>query len=107
MWAVSPEDDFKVLFVGNQPGSNNNRGRTTGAFLDATDAEYTARNAANLAWLNKAFDRMQADPNIKGVVIAYQSNPFERYQSKQVLLVNGNTHYFRTDRPLTSTCPED
>jgi len=133
MWTYGPEaGDYKILFVGiNQPGSNNNRNRTAGLFVDTNDAEYNARNAANIAWLNKAFDTLYGDPTIKGMVIAYQANPFERYlepnqgytvsgyssfittvrnraknQPKQVLLFNGDTHYFRTDRPLTSTYPE-
>jgi hypothetical protein len=133
MWTYGPQSaDYKILFVGiNQPGSNNNRNRTSGAFVDFLDAEFNARNAANVAWLNKAFDALYNDATIKGIVIAYQANPFERYlelgqgyvvsgynsfittvrdraknQQKQVLLVNGDTHYFRTDRPLTSVYPE-
>ncbi len=120
-----------VLFVGiNQPGSNNNRNRTTGPFLDA-DAEYTARNTANLAWLNAAFDQAASDSTIKGVVIMQQANPFERFLEvvtpaytvsgysdfvsllrsrtvalgKPVVLANGDTHFFRVDKPLTSTFP--
>lgn len=126
MWSVGT-----ALFVGlNMPGSNNNRGRTAGPFLDA-DAEYTARNAANLAWLNKAFDTATSDRSIKGIMIVAQANPFERFleaatppyaasgyadfisalrtrtiaYGKPVVYVNGDTHFFRVDKPLTDTFP--
>lgn len=131
MWKVGP-----ALFVGlNLPGSNNNRNRTSGLFLDG-DAEYTARNAANLAWVNKAFDRATADATIKAVMFIAQANPFERFLeptappapasvytvsgyadfistlrsrtvalAKPVVYVGGDTHYFRIDKPLTDTYP--
>ncbi|MBI3470292.1 MAG: hypothetical protein HY013_02935 [Candidatus Solibacter usitatus] len=125
MWRRGPA----LFVVINQPGSNNNRNRTTGVFQDA-DAEYTARNAANLAWIDKAFAMAAADSGIKGILIAQQSNPFERFveagqgytvsgyadfikklrnstiaSGKQVVLVNGDTHYCRVDKPLTETYP--
>jgi len=131
MWTAA-----SVIFVGlNMPGSNNNRNRTDGLFQDPTDAEYTARNTANLAWLNAAFDMAAADPTIKGILIVGQANPFERFLEpvsaslaipykvsgyadfistlrtrtiqwgKPVVYVNGDTHYFRIDRPMTGTYP--
>jgi hypothetical protein len=93
--------------------------------------EYNARNAANLAWLTQAFD-FAADPanNIKAVLVAAQANPFERFVEsgmgytesgyagfvnllrtrtlalgKPVVYVNGDTHYFRVDRPMTGAYP--
>jgi len=125
-----------ILFVGlNQPGSNNNRGRTKSIWQDAGDKEFKARNAANMAWLDLAF-LAALSPTIKGVMIMSQANPFERYveppsssndsqvfaQSgyadfvkklrdravtlgKPVVVVNGDTHYFRVDKPLTTAYP--
>jgi hypothetical protein len=133
MWTFGPAgSSYKILFVTlNQPGSNNNHSRTTGLFFGDTEIEYSARNAANMAWLNKAFDILHGDASIKGLVIMGQPNPFERYlesgqgytssgyadfittvrnraknQSKQILIVGGDTHYFRVDKPLTSLYPE-
>lgn len=115
-------------------GSNNNRGRTP-----AMDAEYAERNAANLAWLARAFERARREA-ARAVVILTQANPqFERTWSptqvrrylpglsvsapktpppsgfeefivalewevadfpRPVLLVHGDTHVFRVDKPL-------
>jgi hypothetical protein len=104
-----------VLFLGlNMPGSNNNRGR-------APD-EYASRNKANLEWMREGFDRAEADGS-SAVMIAIQANPgFARPQDertgyndflgsleretlsfgKPVVLVHGDTHTFRVDKPLTS-----
>lgn len=126
IWIEGP-----VVFVTlHQPGSNNNRNRTTGLFLDLTDSEYTARNAANMAWLNQAFAMAAADNKIKGVAIFSQANPFERFlepgqgytttgyadfianlrtkaqtSGKRVIYFGGDTHYMRIDQPLTGTYP--
>lgn len=121
MWTVG-----SALFVGlNMPGSNNNFGRVTGP---EGDDEYKARNAANLAWVQKAFDIAAKDRTIKGIMILAQANPFERFLEtgyatsgyadfidtlrklttalgKQVVYVHGDTHYFRIDKPLTTTYP--
>jgi hypothetical protein len=126
-----------VLFIGlNQPGSNNNRGRTKSIWQDPTDAEFTARNAANMAWLEAGLNLAASDDTIKGVMIMSQANPFERFVeppsssndsqvfarsgyadlikklrdhavslNKPVIVVNGDTHYFRVDKPLTTTYP--
>ncbi|MGH9721241.1 MAG: hypothetical protein ACRD8O_13580 [Bryobacteraceae bacterium] len=118
-----------VIFCAvHMPGSNNNRNRTTGPFQDA-DAEYNARNAANLVWIDKAFD-MAASSSIKGVFFFFQANPFERFLEpgqgytvsgyadaiaklrtrtnalkKPVAAAHGDTHYWRIDKPLTETYP--
>ncbi|MBS1825785.1 MAG: hypothetical protein JST93_10730 [Acidobacteria bacterium] len=121
-----------VLFVTlHQPGSNNNFGRLTGEFPDLTNAEYIERNRANMAWLDYAFEQANADPQIKGVAIFSQANPFERFletatppypssgyadfisnlrnkvvaSNKKVVYFGGDTHYFRIDKPLTNTYP--
>jgi hypothetical protein len=121
-----------VLFIGiNQPGSNNNHGRTTGGFVAGTEAEYAARNAANIAWIRKGFSIANADPTTKAVVVLSQANPFERYLevatpaypdsgyadfikelrlqtallNRPVVYVGGDTHTPRTDKPLGEQYP--
>jgi hypothetical protein len=105
-----------VTFLGlNIPGSNNNRGR-------APD-EYAARNEANLEWMREGFDQAEADGS-SAVMIAIQANPgFTRPPDKRtgyndflstlegetfafgkpVVLVHGDTHTFRVDKPMTSS----
>ena len=124
-----------VLFVGiNQPGSNNNHQRNVSASsplpVDDNEAEYTARNAANIVWMNKAFDIAIADTSVRAVVIMQQGNPFERFLEagqgytrsgyeafittlrnrtvafgKPVVMVGGDTHTIRVDKPLTTLYP--
>ncbi len=107
-----------VMFVGlNIPGSNNNFGRTPEA-----DAEYFERNEANLVWMRESF-ALANDRGIRGVMIIIQANP--RFDlpptaagragyndflaaleqetlaiGKPVVLVHGDTHNFRIDKPL-------
>ena len=107
-----------VVFVGlNVPGSNNNLGRTP-----AMDAEYRDRNAANLAWMKEAFD-FARQQEAKGIMLVIQANPgFELAPSnsdrtgyndflaalqsetsafgRPVVLVHGDSHYFRIDKPM-------
>ena len=107
-----------VMFVGvNVPGSNNNFGRTATA-----DAEYRARNAADLEWLRQAFDAVRRE-RLLGIAIIMQADPFFELPrghkdrrgfedllallqsetaalGKAVLLVHGDTHFFRVDQPL-------
>lgn len=103
-------------------GSNNNLGRNA-----ANDAEYAARNLANLDWIHTAFS-LARDGGFAGVVLLMQANPsFPRVAEgpslvpeagfvdsiyaleaetiafgKPVLLIHGDTHFFRIDKPLTS-----
>ena len=60
-------------------GSNNNRGRTP-----EQDAEYAARNAADLAWVKAAFELAARAPH-KGLVILTQANPWfeERWPERR------------------------
>ena len=59
-----------VLFVTlHVVGSNNNRGRT-----QEMDAEYSERNAANLAWMRQAFD-LATRSGSRAVMIIAQANP--------------------------------
>lgn len=106
-----------VLFIGlNIPGSNNNFGRTK-----EMDAEYRERNAANLAWMKQAFELARQE-GLKGIVLSIQANPYFELPpthkdrsgfneflaalesetssfGKPVLLVHGDTHHFRIDKP--------
>jgi hypothetical protein len=128
-----------VVFVGlNVPGSNNNRVNTpaecaqnsarTPADCDADNAEYAARDAADVEWLRQAFQVagarrapgvmviMQADPgfdlpetadnereapavngytNLLGALVA-ETRAF----AGEVVLVHGDTHFFKVDKPL-------
>jgi hypothetical protein len=109
---------FLTLHV---PGSNNGRGRTPDG-----DAEYAERNRANLAWLQQGFAHAKAG-NSRAVMVLQQANLFPEYSpfpgnpkdvagytelraqlqqeavvfTKPVALVNGDSHYFRIDKPLS------
>lgn len=107
-----------VTFItANVVGSRNNFGRT-----DEMDAEAAARTAANVEWLRRGFEAAERE-NSRAVMIVWQANPFfERppednaaFQplldalqdhalafEKPVVLVHGDTHYFRIDNPLPS-----
>ncbi len=108
-----------VLFAGlHVVGSNNNLGRTP-----ESTAEYVARNEATLNWLRTTFARAQ-EQNIRAVMLIIQANPgFEQAPSQRtgfndflaaleaetiaygrpVVLVHGDSHYFRIDKPLLGT----
>jgi len=130
MWQIGG-----IVFVGiNQPGSNNNHQRNITASVpppaDDNEGEYTARNAANIAWINKAFDLAGSSEKTRAVVIMQQGNVFERFLEsgqgyltsgyegfvatlrtrtvafgKPVVLVAGDTHTVRIDKPLTTLYP--
>ena len=98
-------------------GSNNNRPAPTNPV--GNEAEFQARNQANLDWLEETFDLAAEDGSI-GVVLAVQANMFEddihtpsgfdefldALRSEvlafggPVVLVQGDSHYFRIDKPL-------
>ena len=110
-----------AMFAGlNIPGSNNNFGRSPEA-----DAEYSQRNAANLAWMRESFALAKRNNN-RGVMLIIQANPgFELEATnkdrtgyndflaalqtetlgflKPVVLVHGDSHYFRLDKPLLNS----
>jgi hypothetical protein len=87
-------------------------------------AEYDARLAASLAWIDEVFNRATA-ANSAGVLIAMQANPglesavgsaarlgFDEVIAritartitfgKPVVLAHGDSHYFRYDKPLVN-----
>ena len=102
-----------VLFAGfNMPGAANNYGKP----------EFAARNKANCAWLTETFAVAKKE-NHRGVMLIIQANPhfdlaatnqvrlgfnewlriLERETAgfaKPVVLVHGDSHYFRIDKPL-------
>ncbi|HYT38272.1 MAG TPA: hypothetical protein VEN99_02110, partial [Acidimicrobiia bacterium] len=76
-------------------------------------SETSARHAANVAWLNAAFDQAQAADSA-AVMIIFQDDPFDGSADtslmstlksrttafgKPVVLVHGDTHTFRIDHP--------
>jgi hypothetical protein len=101
-------------------GSNNNLGRNA-----ANDVEYRERNAANLVWINTAFS-LARDGGFDAIMLIIQANPnFELAPTnaertgfndtlyaleintlvfgKPVVLVHGDSHYYRLDKPLLGT----
>lgn len=102
-----------VVFAGlNVPGADNHFGTP----------EFAGRNAANLAWIKDAFALARRD-QLRAVMIIMQANPQiekaptdklrlgfnEMLQAleaetvafgKPVVLVHGDTHYYRIDQPL-------
>lgn len=109
----------EVLFIGvNVPGSNNNLG-----YSAAGDAEHARRMAAVDAWIEESFAAARTE-NLRGLAVFMQANPgldgkprpllrpdgFASVRTalvreaqavgKPVLLVHGDTHKFRADRPL-------
>ncbi|MGH8558378.1 MAG: metallophosphoesterase [Methylococcales bacterium] len=120
-------EDSKVVFVTvNMPGSNNDTLPWTNGFDDpsAQGLEVLERNDADIRWLETAFDKA-IDNHAKAVVIALQSDMWDlsalqsggdgldQYTQfvqaladlsvqfgSQVLLLNGDSHVYGTDRPL-------
>ena len=103
----------------------------TPAQCDASNAEYLERDAANVTWLEQSFTAAKAQ-NARGIVLVFQADPgfdlpetedqdesqlpqFSGYRNfiaqvikqtegfdGQVLLVHGDTHFFKLDKPLYS-----
>jgi hypothetical protein len=102
-------------------GSNNGRGRTSDG-----DAEFAERNSADLAWLRAGFEHAARNAS-RAVMIMQQANIFPAFPpfpgdpkqepsgfaelrnalgketaafGKPVVLVHGDSHYFRIDKPF-------
>lgn len=129
-----------VVFVGlNVPGSNNNKvssfeectnlSARSEEDCNADNLEYQARDAANIAWLQQAF-QIAKQRSLRGVMLIIQADPgfdlpetetfserdlpqYDGYTaflnavvaetqaySGQVVLVHGDTHFFKLDKPL-------
>ncbi len=106
-----------------------NKSARSSADCEAGNAEYLERDAANIDWVKSSFNAAKASA-AKGIVIAFQADPgfdlpetedtdeskqakFKGYQkfidavvaetekfAGQVLLVHGDTHFFKVDMPL-------
>lgn len=117
-----------ALFVGlNVPGSNNNWAGTTRN--QGPSAEYLERGKANRAWLAAAF-ALARERRLPGIMLIIQANPeldsakhrddrpngyrdfIDQLREEtlafagQVVLVHGDTHYFRIDQPLRDASGE-
>ena len=99
-------------------GSNNNRPTTENPTV-GDEQEWRARNEANIAWLERTFWAAQRRES-EAVMVVIQANIFEgdtaepsgftefkevlRRETiafgKPVVLVHGDTHFFRVDKPL-------
>lgn len=103
----------RIVFAGfNVPGNANNFGKI----------EFAARNKANLAWLKGSFAKASAE-NARAIMLIMQANPhfdlartnklragFNEFLDaleretvrfeRPVVLVHGDSHYFRIDKPL-------
>ena len=131
-----------IVFAGfNMPGNNNNlvltekecshKSQRTPAQCDTANAEYRERDAANVAWMQQAFQSAKAE-KARGIVLVFQADPGfdlpetgDKDESQgarvsgyrnfinsvvqeteqfpgQVLLVHGDTHFFKLDKPLYS-----
>ena len=131
-----------VAFLGlNVPGSNNNKVKAgeclssksarTQADCDADNAEYEARDAANIQYLRETF-ALARSRGLRGVMVVIQADPsldlpetetfdertlpaFDGYNAflaalleetkafaGQVVLVHGDTHFFKVDKPLVN-----
>src|SRR5262245_30415191 len=113
-----------VIFAGlHVVGSNNNFGGTPGT--TPPSAEYVSRNAATLVWLHETFAAAAAG-DAKAVMLVIQADPLFEVAAgnasragfndflaalesetiefgRPVVLVHGDSHYFRIDKPMIST----
>jgi hypothetical protein len=129
----------KITFIlPHVPGSADNSAVTSDKFhtyndsaTDGDNAEYTARDAADVAWINKGF-QYAADNGSNGVIVVVQANmDWEGYLAgaaypnnentaaydnvklalltntlkfkKPVLLQNGDEHWYQVDMPMNET----
>lgn len=127
-----------TYIIPHVPGSANNSAVATPTFktyndlpTDGDDAEYKARDAANVAWINKGFAKAVTDGSA-GVIVVVQANmDWEGYArdaaapnnentaafanvkqalltntlkfKKPVLLQNGDEHWYQVDMPMNET----
>ena len=127
-----------TVIIPHVPGSANNSAVTKPAFktyndtsTDGNDAEYIARDAANVAWINKGFEIANTNDSA-GVIVVVQANmDWEGYArdaaspnnentaafanvkqalltntlkfKRPVLLQNGDEHWYQVDMPMNET----
>ena len=118
-------EESRVVFVTiNMPGSNNDGLKWTAPFTDETarTREAAQRTLAALRWLRAAFAKAEED-DAKAVLIGLQADMWDpaaiggdglgnyatfvhelaslsRHFRRPVLLINGDSHAFGSDRPL-------
>ena len=123
-----PGSNNNVVLSAKECGKKSAR---TPAQCDASNAEYLERDAANVTWLEQGFAAAKAQ-QARGIVVVFQADPgfdlpetededeslqpqFSGYRNfiaqvvkqtegfnGQVLLVHGDTHFFKVDKPLYS-----
>lgn len=113
MWTMESVVFATLHVVGS---NNNNQSGVPGAF-----EEFRMRDKANEAWLERVFAAARAD-EAPGLALFIHGNPFEELGAKKgkagyerflrqlraltlaferpVLVVHGDSHYFRIDKPL-------
>ena len=117
-------DHGGIVFVGlNVPGSNNNKvnddkdctnkSARTPAHCAADNAEYAERDAANIAWMQEAFE-LGAAAEGAGIVLVMQADPgfdlpeTEDVDERQTPAVDGYTDFLATlveeTRPSPARC---
>jgi hypothetical protein len=123
--------ESKTLFAAiNLPGgSNNDQDRWYGTPTTSARqaAEVAERTGADLRWLEQAFATAQGDPNIQAVVVIAQADMWDPEKGpahqagyepfvaslaqhtlafgKPVLLLNGDSHAYLSDNPLSAGDP--
>jgi len=119
-----------VFATANITGSNNDLAPwgsplpADAASWPSQAAEYAARARANAAWIDEAFD-LAASTDAAGVVLAFQADMWDPAEptlsgfdalvqqigtraaafGKPVLLLEGDSHVFKTDNPLANGDP--
>ena len=127
-----------TVIIPHVPGSANNSAVESPKFKtyndaakDGDDAEFKARDAANVAWINKGFAKAISDGSV-GVIVVVQANmDWEGYLrdaaapnnentaafanvkqalltntlkfKRPVLLQNGDEHWYQVDMPMNET----
>ncbi|MGH7960752.1 MAG: hypothetical protein ACRERD_02860 [Candidatus Binatia bacterium] len=119
LWTVKD-----IVFVGlHVVGSNNNAPlHLANGTVVGNQQEYEERNVANLAWMRDAF-ALARNTNARGIMLIIQANPYDEVPTdptdlngfadflallqeetiafvKPVVLVHGDSHYFRIDKPM-------
>jgi hypothetical protein len=124
-------EQSKVVFVTiDLPGgSNNDQDVWYGAptMSSRQSAEITERTGADLRWLDQAFAMAESDPGIEAVVIVAQADMWDAEKGpahqagyepfvqkiaqhtlafgKPVLMLNGDSHVYLSDNPLSASDP--
>lgn len=119
-WHFGPRRGGVTYATLHVVGSNDNRPTAANPAV-GNEAEWRARTDANLAWLSETFDEAQRRRSA-AVMLVIQANPFEEDTStpsgftefkqaleretiafgKPVVLVHGDSHTFRIDKPVIS-----